>query len=69
MSALDVPIPPSYNLLHHANRSAAPPLPSSRLNALNGPVLPTSPKQMMGTPLSRPQKSIPPRLDTATTCM
>lgn len=47
--------------------SQAPPLPSSRLHALNGPFAPTTLKHTMGAPLSRPQKPIPPRLNAAAT--
>lgn len=47
--------------------SQPPPLPSSRFNALAGPFAPTTLKQKMGAPFSRPQKPIPPRLNAAST--
>lgn len=47
--------------------SQAPPLPNPRLNALDGPFASTSLKQTMGSPFSRPQKPVPPRLNAAST--
>lgn len=68
MSALKVPILSLGQLRRHANHTTAPPLPNPRLNALDGPFASTSLKQTMGSPFSRPQKPVPPRLNAASTC-
>ena len=69
MSALKVPIPLLGKTLQHTNHTPAPPLPSSRVNALGASFPPVALKQTMGAPLSRPHKPIPPRLNAVSTCM
>ena len=69
MSALKVPIPLLGKTHQHTDHTPAPPLPNSRLNALGAPFAPAALKQTMGSPLSRPHKPIPPRLNAASTCM
>ena len=55
--------------LQRTNPSAVPPLPSSRFHALDGPFAPTPLKKTMGAFVSKPQKPLPQRLKTASTCM